>query len=69
MVCIRSRPHAQQTPKQRAANVKFAKKIEKNMGKPKQVKAQEFPLSKTWIAILAFLIAGGAVLEILRLFF
>ncbi|ODV72703.1 Ysy6p CYBJADRAFT_168248 [Cyberlindnera jadinii NRRL Y-1542] len=58
-----------QTPKQRLANEKFYKKHEKQMGKPKPKTKKESPVSTGWIILLAFLIGGGAVLEIIRIFF
>ncbi|PVH22521.1 hypothetical protein CXQ85_005091 [Candidozyma haemuli] len=59
-----------QTPKQRQANAKFAKKNVNKQGKPRDTqKKTEFPVSKTWIFVLAFLICGGAVLELVRMFF
>lgn len=39
------------------------------MGKPKTAPKTEFPLSKTWIFVLAFLVGGGAVLELVRILF
>lgn len=60
----------QQTLKQRQANAKFAKKNINKQGKPRDVKKKtEFPVSKTWIFVLTFLICGGAVLELVRYFF
>jgi len=57
-----------QTPKQRAANAKFEKKVTSSWGKAKPTKAKsEFPLSSTWIILLVFLVCGGAILELLRL--
>lgn len=29
----------------------------------------EYPISKGWIALLVFLVCGGAVLELIRIFF
>ncbi|OVF09852.1 hypothetical protein A9F13_04g03685 [Clavispora lusitaniae] len=61
---------AVQTPKQRAANAKFAKLNTKKQGKPRaKTEPVKFPISKGWMLVLAFLVCGGAVLEILRLFF
>lgn len=65
---------AVQTPKQRMANEKFNKNIEKNRkyGKKKTVKNvqdDKLPISKYWIIALVFLLMGGGILEILRLFF
>ncbi|KAF2185127.1 hypothetical protein K469DRAFT_708420 [Zopfia rhizophila CBS 207.26] len=62
-----------QTPQQRAANAKFARSEERKMGKPQlQVKRKEdfkSPVSKGWIAVLAFVLCGGLIFELLRLFF
>ncbi|CAD1809567.1 unnamed protein product [Candida parapsilosis] len=61
---------ALQTPKQRAANAKFEKKVTKHWGKPKSDKEKvEYPVSKTWLFVLLFLVAGGAVLELIRMLF
>ncbi|KAK9368183.1 hypothetical protein V1509DRAFT_100967 [Lipomyces kononenkoae] len=59
-----------QTPTQRLANQKYAKREEKKHGKPEAVskkKAEKSPISKTWIYLFAFLVAGGLILEILNL--
>jgi len=61
-----------QTPQQRAANAKFAKSEAAKRGKPQQVKKKEefkSPISKGWIAVLAFVLCGGVIFELLRLFF
>ncbi|ODV83562.1 hypothetical protein CANARDRAFT_29790 [[Candida] arabinofermentans NRRL YB-2248] len=61
---------ALQTPAQRKANEKFAKRNERKLGKPKTVSTKkEYPVSKTWIALFCFLLIGGGVLELLRIFF
>lgn len=61
---------ALQTPRQRAANAKFASINTKKQGKPRaKAEAVQFPISKGWIFALVFLVCGGAVLELLRLFF
>lgn len=61
---------ALQTPKQRAANAKWSKKIHNQHGKPKSTKSEfKFPVSKFWVVMLVFLVCGGAVLELLRMFF
>ncbi|CAK7903008.1 protein Ysy6p [[Candida] anglica] len=61
---------ALQTPRQRAANAKWSKKIEKQHGRPKSTKSGfEFPVSKYWVYALVFLVCGGGILEILHLFF
>lgn len=62
-----------QTPQQRAANAKFAKSEQAKRGKPQgQVKRKEefkSPISKGWIAVLAFVVCGGLIFELLRMFF
>ncbi|CUS24440.1 LAQU0S16e01750g1_1 [Lachancea quebecensis] len=60
---------AVQTPKQRIANERFAKRNEKKLGKakPKETKV-ESPLSKTWVIVLLFLLVGGGILELFTLF-
>lgn len=63
----------QTNPKIRRANQKFEKHnkdVRKN-GKPKTNKkvAEKPALSKFWIYLLAFLIIGGGLLEIISLFF
>ncbi|CCH57851.1 hypothetical protein TBLA_0A00510 [Henningerozyma blattae CBS 6284] len=62
-----------QTPKQRIANQKFNKKIEQSrkLGKKKvkEVDPSSKPaLSKSWIYLLAFLIIGGGILELISSF-
>ncbi|XBW35913.1 hypothetical protein QEN19_001488 [Hanseniaspora menglaensis] len=64
----------QTNPKIRRANAKFANDVKQNRknGKPRALKAviQDKPaLSKYWIILLAFLIIGGGLLEIISLFF
>ncbi|KAH8588413.1 hypothetical protein B0O99DRAFT_361832 [Bisporella sp. PMI_857] len=62
-----------QTPQQRKANAKFSKDIEKKMGKPAQEvkKKQDFksPVSKFWLGLLAFVVFGGLIFELLSRFF
>ncbi|KAF2474518.1 uncharacterized protein BDR25DRAFT_301235 [Lindgomyces ingoldianus] len=62
-----------QTPQQRAANAKFARREEAKMGKPvsttKRATDQKAPISKGWIVVLAFVLCGGLIFELLRLFF
>ncbi|EGV65535.1 hypothetical protein CANTEDRAFT_113121 [Yamadazyma tenuis ATCC 10573] len=62
---------AVQTPKQRLANKKFSKKNTlKQTGQFKEdADKVEYPLPKAWIALLVFLVCGGALLEVLRLVF
>ncbi|KAK6464649.1 hypothetical protein DFJ63DRAFT_334202 [Scheffersomyces coipomensis] len=66
--------HALQTQQQKAANSKFAKKNVNKQGKPQSVlksknQKSEIPVSRTWLIILLFLVIGGGVLELIRLFF
>ncbi|KAK9358901.1 uncharacterized protein V1513DRAFT_450241 [Lipomyces chichibuensis] len=60
-----------QTPTQRLANQKYAKREEKKHGKPESLtgkkNAEKPPISKGWIYVFAFMIAGGLLLEILNL--
>ncbi|QLL34750.1 hypothetical protein HG536_0H01250 [Torulaspora globosa] len=59
---------AVQTPKQRLANQKFAKKNEKHrkFGKKKAKGDSQtgFTISKPWLLLLAFLIIGGGIIEL-----
>jgi len=63
-----------QTPEQRLRNQKFAKAQDASRGKPgSAVKPKEKPLkspiSPVWLGILAFIIFGGLVFELLSRFF
>ncbi|KAF4310142.1 hypothetical protein SLS57_000250 [Botryosphaeria dothidea] len=62
-----------QTPQQRLANERFAKSEAAKRGKPqtavKKQEAQKSPISKGWIVVLAFILCGGLIFELLRLFF
>ncbi|KAK9479865.1 hypothetical protein V1514DRAFT_318797 [Lipomyces japonicus] len=62
-----------QTPQQRLANQKYAKREEKKHGKPESLTAKKDspkpPISRGWIALFVFLVAGGLILEVLNLFF
>ncbi|UPX17972.1 uncharacterized protein EKO05_0008295 [Ascochyta rabiei] len=64
-----------QTPQQRQANMRFAKAQEKKMGRPETVQVvkprgpQKSPISKVWIILLAFVLCGGLLFELLRMFF
>ncbi|KAF2280724.1 uncharacterized protein EI97DRAFT_6705 [Westerdykella ornata] len=62
-----------QTPQQRAANARFAKETQTKMGKPasalKRKENLKSPISKGWIVLLAFVLCGGVIFEVLRLFF
>lgn len=65
---------AVQTPKQRIANERFHKKIEKTRkyGKKKLNKKDQkeaLPISKYWIIALLFLLVGGGILEFISLIF
>ncbi|KAG5355947.1 hypothetical protein CJU89_5663 [Yarrowia sp. B02] len=60
-----------QTPAQKRANAKFAAQQEKKMGKPRpeeKKEVRELPISKTWLLVLAFVVCGGAVFEVLKVF-
>lgn len=63
-------PMAIQTPRQRLANEKWAKRNEKKVGKPK-TKAKDqpskSPISKPWVIALVFLLIGGGILELVSL--
>ncbi|KAL5392991.1 hypothetical protein PMIN06_006386 [Paraphaeosphaeria minitans] len=64
-----------QTPQQRAANARYARREEGKMGKPVEERVkrtkQDFksPIGKGWIIVLGFVLAGGAIFELLKLFF
>ncbi|CAI9635127.1 hypothetical protein GT037_007867 [Alternaria burnsii] len=65
-----------QTPQQRQANMRFAKAQEKKMGQPvstepvvKKRAPQKSPISRFWIIVLAFILVGGLLFEVLKLFF
>ncbi|KAJ5730148.1 uncharacterized protein N7483_004656 [Penicillium malachiteum] len=59
-----------QTPQQRRANERFAKSEAAKRGKapvaskPKQ--SAKTPISASWVVILAFVVCGGLILELLR---
>ncbi|CCE64706.1 hypothetical protein TPHA_0I02020 [Tetrapisispora phaffii CBS 4417] len=60
--------------KQKLGNEKFKKRNEhhRKLGKKKielSKKKDQPPISKVWIYILAFLIVGGGILEIISLLF
>ncbi|KAI9812652.1 MAG: hypothetical protein M1832_000372 [Thelocarpon impressellum] len=61
-----------QTPQQRKANEKYARQEASKRGKPESaVKAKQnfkSPISTVWIVLLAFVVCGGLVFELLRLF-
>lgn len=60
---------AVQTPKQRLANEKFAKRNEKfrkyGQKKNKAEGQSKFAISKPWLILLAFLLVGGGIIELL----
>jgi len=62
-----------QTPQQRKANLKFAKEQETKMGKPASAikKKDEFksPISPLWLGLLAFVVFGGLIFELLSRIF
>lgn len=66
-----------QTPQQRRANLKFAKEQEAKMGKSsedikKMAKKEtaKSPISPIWLVLLAFVVFGGIIFEVLsRIFF
>ncbi|KAL2350712.1 hypothetical protein BJ546DRAFT_810067, partial [Cryomyces antarcticus] len=62
-----------QTPQQRRANEAFAKSEASKRGKPqsavKKQEKQKSPISKGWVVLLAFVVCGGLIFELLRLFF
>lgn len=65
-----------QTPQQRKANERFARFEAARRGKPEnEIKARtktkdaKSPISKTWVVILGFVLIGGVIFELLRLFF
>ncbi|CEP61936.1 Ysy6p LALA0_S04e04016g [Lachancea lanzarotensis] len=60
---------AVQTPKQRIANQKFAKRNEKKLGKAKKTESKSsLALPNYWVFGLLFLLIGGGVLELISLF-
>ncbi|ODQ66135.1 hypothetical protein NADFUDRAFT_51402 [Nadsonia fulvescens var. elongata DSM 6958] len=61
---------AVQTPQQRKGNLKYAKREETKKGKNLVKKSAEFksPLTMGWFLFLGFLLCGGALFEILRVF-
>ncbi|KAF8422873.1 hypothetical protein EV426DRAFT_604127 [Tirmania nivea] len=63
-----------QTPTQRRANEKFAKREELKRGKPEsaiKAKKEKFksPISPLWLGILGFVVFGGLLFEVIRLIF
>ncbi|KAL1878306.1 hypothetical protein Plec18167_004373 [Paecilomyces lecythidis] len=59
-----------QTPQQRRANEKYAKQEAAKRGKPativKQKQKPKTPISTGWIVLLAFIVCGGVLFELLR---
>ncbi|OQD76823.1 hypothetical protein PENDEC_c003G03447 [Penicillium decumbens] len=58
-----------QTPQQRRANERFAKSEAAKRGKGPSTKAKQAsksPVSASWVLILAFVVCGGLILELLR---
>ncbi|KAK2768795.1 hypothetical protein FQN54_000651 [Arachnomyces sp. PD_36] len=60
-----------QTPKQRMANAKYAKREEQKRAKPEaavKTQKQSFksPISAGWVVLLAFVVCGGVFFELLR---
>ncbi|CAN9365265.1 hypothetical protein CUC08_Gglean006568 [Alternaria sp. MG1] len=56
--------------------MRFAKAQEKKMGQPvstepvvKKRAPQKSPISRFWIIVLAFILVGGLLFEVLKLFF
>jgi hypothetical protein len=60
-----------QTPQQRRANEKFAREQQARMGKPKDSlkkttkEVPKSPISVYWLIVLAFVIFGGIVFELI----
>ncbi|KAL4794132.1 hypothetical protein BDV19DRAFT_390411 [Aspergillus venezuelensis] len=58
-----------QTPQQRRANEKYAKHEALKRGKPRTTTTKQTSkpsLSTGWVALLAFVVCGGLIFEILR---
>jgi len=63
---------AQQTPQQRIANEKFAKREAAKRGKAEAdrktyEKPSKLPISPLWLGLLGFVVFGGLVFELMRL--
>ncbi|KAJ5114581.1 hypothetical protein NUU61_000340 [Penicillium alfredii] len=60
-----------QTPQQRRANDRFAKNEAAKRGKApaaaKPKKNVKSPVSTSWVVILAFVVCGGLLLELMRI--
>ncbi|GMM34352.1 hypothetical protein DASC09_016770 [Saccharomycopsis crataegensis] len=57
------------TLQQRKANAKFYKDQMNKMGKPKAKEEAGMPISTGWFVLIAFLVIGGGLLELSKLFF
>jgi len=59
-----------QTPQQRRANEKYAKREAAKRGKPESITKSKLksksPVSTGWIVVLAFVVCGGILFELLR---
>ncbi|MCJ1241126.1 hypothetical protein MMC14_009130 [Varicellaria rhodocarpa] len=70
---IHAHPAQAQTPQQRKANERYARQESSKRGKPESAikQKQKFkpPISPVWIGVLAFVVCGGLIFELLRLFF
>jgi len=59
-----------QTPQQRKANEKYAKREAAKRGKPESTAKSKLksksPVSTGWIVVLAFVVCGGILFELLR---
>ncbi|KAF3937607.1 hypothetical protein ABW19_dt0203601 [Dactylella cylindrospora] len=63
---------AQQTPQQRLANEKFAKREAAKRGKAEgdrksYDKKAKSPISPMWLGLLAFVVFGGLLFELIRM--
>jgi len=62
-----------QTPQQRRANERYARQEAAKRGKPesaiKQKQKFSSSISPIWIGVLVFVLCGGIIFELLRLFF
>jgi len=61
------------TPQQRKANQLYEKREAAKRGKPvaatQKAEVKKPPISKYWIAALLFVLLGGAIFELVRMFF
>jgi len=62
-----------QTPQQKRANQLYEKREAAKRGKPlsetKKAEVKKAPISKFWIAALLFVLVGGTIFELVRMFF